>query len=242
MLPRLRSEARKLNGQIVSVANSSDPYPNLEARASLTRKCLEILSEQNCKVQIITKSDLVVKDIDLLEKMCSTVSMTITTDSDGVAKLIEPSAPACSKRLKAVETLIAKGIPVSVRIDPIIPFLNDKPESLIRTAAALGVEHITSSTLKVTGESWKKLATALPDTAEKLKRLYFEEGERVGRYTYLAANLRTRLMKTVGDLAEKYHIRFGTCREGLANLNTATCDGSWQLGQKSSKPINVSEC
>lgn len=229
MLPRLKNEARKLNGQIVSMANSSDPYPNLDEETGLTRKCLEVLSGQNCKVQIITKSDLVVRDADLLMKMRSMVSVTVTTDNDDTAKLIEPHAPLSSDRLEAVKTLIEKGIPVSVRVDPIIPFLNDKPESLMKTVASIGVRHVTASTCKIKSDSWKRLSTALPEIARKLEPLYFERGERTAGYTYLPLNLRIDLLKTVKDLAGKYNLQFGTCREGLAQLNTATCDGSWLL-------------
>lgn len=229
MIPILRREAAKLKGELLSIANSSDPYPNLEAKTSLMRKCLEILSQQECKIQIITKSSLVVRDIDLLKKMPSMVSLTITTDDDNVAKLIEPQAPSSSERLKTVEKLIKKGIPTSVRIDPIIPFINDNTENLIKTLASMNVKHITGSTYKVKPDNWQRFCTALPKIAKKLKPLYFEEGEKIGGYIYLPKDLRLKLMKTVGALAEKYNMKFGTCREGLSQLNTAICDGSWLL-------------
>jgi hypothetical protein len=69
----------------------------------------------------------------------------------------------------------------------------------------------------------------MPATAEKLKPLYFEKGEKTGRTIYLPKNLRFTLMKNMRDTTEKYGIKFGTCREGLSHLNTATCDGSWLL-------------
>ena len=229
LILKLRKEAAKLKGEIVSIANSSDPYPNIEAKTGLTRTCLEILSQQNCKVQIITKSNLVTRDIDLLKKTCSMVSLTITTEDDNIAKLIEPHAPPPSERLKAVEVLIEKEIPTSVRIDPIIPFVNDNPESLIKTLASIGVKHVTGSTYKVKLDNWQRLSKAMPKTAEKLKSLYFEKGEKTGRYIYLPKDLRLKLMKTMGAMAEKYGMKFGTCREDLNHLNTAVCDGSWLL-------------
>jgi DNA repair photolyase len=192
---KLKREAAKLKGELVSIANSSDPYPNLEAEIGLMRKCLEILSQNNCRVQIITKSSLITRDIDLLKKMCSMVSLTITTDNDEIAKTIEPHAPPPSARLKTVETLIAHDIPTSVRIDPIIPFLNDKPEQLIKTLAQIGIKHITGSTYKAKPDNWQRLASAMPATAEKLKPLYFEKGEKTGRTIYLPKNLRFTLMK-----------------------------------------------
>jgi DNA repair photolyase len=229
LIQRLRREAAKLKGEIVSIANSSDPYPNLEAQTGLTRECLEILSQQDCKIQIITKSSLVTRDIDLLKKMPSMVSLTITTDNDNTAKLIEPHAPLPSERLKAVKILTEKEIPTSVRIDPIIPFVNDNPENLIKTLASMGVKHVTVSTYKVKPDNWQRLGKTMPKTAEKLKPLYFEKGEKIGRYTYLPKDLRLNLMKTIGAIVESHGVKFGTCREGLSHLNTAACDGSWLL-------------
>ncbi len=149
LLERLRSEAPKLKGEIISLSNSSDPYPKAEQYAGLTRRCLEILAESNCRIQIITKSNLVARDDDLLKQVPSTVAFTITTDDDQLAKTLEPNAPSPSQRLSAAQDLISQGIPVSVRIDPIIPYVNDQPQKLIKTLAAMGVKHITSSTYKV---------------------------------------------------------------------------------------------
>ena len=232
MIQRLGREAAKLRGETLSISNSSDPYPNLEAKTGLTRHCLEILSQHNCKIQIITKSNLVVRDIDLLRKIPSMVSLTITTDDDNTAKLIEPHAPPPSERLKAVETLVEKGIPTSVRIDPIIPFVNDNPEKLVKTVASAGVKHITASTYKIKPDNWRRFSTAMPKIADKLKPLYFEKGEKMAGYLYLPKDLRSNLVEVMGSSAQKYGIKFGTCREGLSHLNTATCDGSWLLKEQ----------
>ncbi|MEM3666434.1 MAG: radical SAM protein, partial [Candidatus Bathyarchaeia archaeon] len=207
----------------------SDPYPNLEARICLTRKCLEVLSKRNCKVQVITKSDIVIRDIDLLRKIPSMVSLTITTDDDNVAKLIEPNAPPPSKRLQAAEALIANNIPTSVRIDPVIPLVNENAEGLIKMLASIGVKHITASTYKIKQDNWQRFSLAMPKTAEKIKPLYFGKGEKMGRYIYLPRDLRLKLMKKLADIAKKNGLKFGTCREGLSHLNTAPCDGSWLL-------------
>jgi len=232
LVPRLKKESVKLKGELMSISNSSDPYPNLETKTSLMRKCLEILSRHNYKIQIITKSNLVIRDIDILKKIPSMVTLTITTDNDNISKVLEPNAPSPSERLKAAETLIRKGIPTSVRIDPIIPFINDNPENLIDNLASIGVKHITSSTYKIKPDNWKRFSIALPKIAEKLKPFYFEKGEKIGRCTYLPKEWRLKLMKKVGVLAKNYGIQFGTCREGLSHLNTATCDGSWLIKQK----------
>jgi len=229
LLAALKREAAKLNGETVSVANSSDPYPCAEASTGLTRRCLEILAESNCKIQIMTKSNIVVRDDDLLSKVPSTVALTITTDDDNLAKLIEPHAPLPSQRLRAAQDLIKKGIPVSVRIDPIILLVNDQPPKLIADLASIGVKHLTCSTYKAKPDNWMRLAQAMPKVAEKLKPLYFQQGEKIGGNTLLSKELRFRLLKGIRDLAVANNMKFGVCREGLAELNTAPCDGSWLM-------------
>jgi DNA repair photolyase len=169
------------------------------------------------------------KDDDLLSKIPSTVALTITTDDDQLARMLEPNAPSPTQRLRAAQDLIRQGIPVSVRIDPIIPFVNDQPQKLIATLASIGVKHITSSTYKVKPDNWKRLSQALPEIAEKLKPLYFQQGERVGGNTLLPKDMRFKIMKGVRDLADANGMKFGVCREGFPRLNTAACDGSWLM-------------
>ncbi|MDW8023415.1 MAG: radical SAM protein [Nitrososphaerota archaeon] len=229
VLSRLRREAAKLDGEIISISNSSDPYPTMEAEKRLTRQCLEILSRSKCKIQIITKSDLVVRDVDLLRRAPSTVALTITTDDDSLARVLEPNAPPPSERLKAVERLVEADIPTSVRIDPLIPHVNENLESLVRKLVSIGVRHVTCSTYKVKMDNWQRLSAAMPEIAKKLKPLYFEKGERIGGYLYLPKDLRLRLLENLALMAKKYGVKFGVCREGFRGLNTATCDGSWLL-------------
>jgi DNA repair photolyase len=229
LLATIKREAAKLKGETISLCNSSDPYPRAEASQRLTRRCLEILSESNCRIQIITKSNLVTRDDDLLSKVPATVALTITTDDNQLAKTLEPHAPPPSQRIRAAQDLTKAGIPVSVRIDPIIPNINDQTKKLISTLASIGVKHITASTYKAKPDNWKRISEAFPHQAEILKPLYFVQGERVGGNVLLPKDYRFKLLKNVRDLADANGMKFGVCREGLPQLNTAPCDGSWLM-------------
>jgi DNA repair photolyase len=229
LLTALKREAVKLKGEIVSISNSSDPYPRAEVNSGLTRRCLEILVESNCRIQIITKSNLVTRDDDLLSKVTSTVAITITTDEDQLAKIIEPFAPSPSQRLRAIEDLLRAGIPVSVRVDPIIPLVNDQTQKLLTTLATLGVKHITASTYKAKPDNWMRLSKVFPRVMERLKPLYFQHGERIGGSVLLPKEYRFKILKSTKDLAEAYGMKFGVCREGFTQLNSAVCDGSWLM-------------
>jgi DNA repair photolyase len=229
LVATLRREAVKLKGETVSIANSSDPYPRIEASECLTRRCLEVLAGCNCKIQIVTKSNLVARDDDLLCRVPATVALTITSDSDMIAGIIEPNSPAPSLRIRATQDLIEAGVPVSVRIDPIIPHINDHPQKLIKTLADIGVKHITCSTYKAKPDNWSRLSQALPKVMEKLKPLYFLEGEKVGGSALLPSEYRYKLLKAVRESALACGLQFGVCREGLHGLSTAACDGSWLM-------------
>jgi DNA repair photolyase len=231
LIQRLEKESPKLKGEIVSISNSSDPYPTIEKELGLTRKCLEILTRCNCRIQILTKSDLVVRDADILKRRPSMVAVSITVENDEVSQKLEPNAPPSSARIKAIETLFRKEIPICVRIDPVIPFLNDNPKELIKTLASAGVQHVTSSTYKIKTDNWKRFSATFPEIAKRLKPLYFEKGERISGYHYLPKEIRFNLMKKLKELTESNNMKFGTCREGLSQLNSATCDGSWLIGE-----------
>ncbi len=229
LFKRLAKEACQLSGECVSIANSSDPYPIVESKLGITRKCLEKLSGSDCRIQIITKSNLVTRDADLLAKVPSAVALTITTQDDRLSKLLGPHAPSPTERLKAAEFLVKKGIAVSARIDPVIPFMNDKPDELVEVLSDIGVKHITSSTYKVKADNWGRFARVFPGIAHRLKAWYFDEGEKIGGNHLLPKNIRLKLMKDIRDAVTAKGLKFGVCREGLSELNTATCDGSWLL-------------
>ena len=229
LIPKLEKDVKELRGELISISNSSDPYPPLEKKLKLTRKCLEILSRADCKIQIITKSTLVTRDIDLLKCMRAMVAMTITTISDELSRKLEPGAPSSSGRIEEVKKLIENEVPVAVRVDPIIPFLNEDQEELLNELASIGVKHITSSTYKVKQDNWQRFSLTFPEVAEKLKEPYFTKGERIGRSYYLPRELRLKIMKKMKDLVEEKRMKFACCREGFTQLNSAVCDGSWLI-------------
>ncbi|MCL7393934.1 MAG: radical SAM protein [Thaumarchaeota archaeon] len=226
--------ARLPDDVLISMSNSSDPYPPMERDMQLTRRCLEEFRRRNLRILVITKSDLVLRDLDLLRRLRCAVTLTITTLDDDLARRLEPGAPPPSRRLDAAERLSSEGIMVGVRVDPIIPYLNDEGlMDLLREIRGAGAIHVTSSTFKPRPDSWARIEMAFPDTAEKLRPLYFEEGERIGRSRYLPRPMRFRLMKMIADGCRGLGLTFACCREGFVELNTgASCDGSHLIPAK----------
>ena len=94
----LERELRKADNSIpVSISNSSDPYPTLESKHKLTRAALGLLNEYTFKVLLVTKSDIVLRDLDLITAGNTAVTMTINTVDDALARRLEPGAPPPSK-------------------------------------------------------------------------------------------------------------------------------------------------
>ncbi len=221
VVKKISEEVKKLDEKkYVSMSNSSDPYPLEEKKYEITRKILKIFRENQIKLLIITKSDLVGRDVDILSKMHSSVSVTITTLKDEIAKILEPNAPSPNKRIKALKKLSDNGIKCSVRLDPIIPGLNDGEIEKIIGKVAKYCEHIVSSTIKPRKDGLKRMIRAFPKIVNGLSF------EKMGNSHYLPRDLRYSLMKRVRDACDENDLTFATCREGFTKLHNAICDGS----------------
>ena len=208
------------------MSNSSDPYPFLERELELSRGCLRIMKERGLRVQVVTKSDLVTRDIDLLSGMLSTVAITLTTLRADLSLRLEPKAPLPGKRLDAIRFLVERGVPVSARIDPIIPGLNDfEINDVVRAACQAGAKHIISSTFKARPLSLGRVCSAFHLEGESLKILY-RSGERRDGHLLLPAEQRRRLMQEVERAAIKEGATFSCCREGMVFEKDIHCDGS----------------
>lgn len=233
LLKRLEREAKSVPpGTLVAMSNSSDPYPILERELLISRGCLQILTERGLRVQVVTKSDMVIRDIDLLSEMEAAVAVTITTMKDAVSRRLEPGAPLPSNRLEAVRRLTDSGIPVSVRIDPIIPGINEgEIEDLVLAASSAGAKHITTSTCKARPSSLRAICSAFPESGEALKAL-FQKGSRRAGSLYLPEDVRMRVIRDVEGITLRKGMTFSACREGVRPVAGVQCDGSHIIAQK----------
>ncbi len=219
LIKRLKRELKKIDKKkVISMANSSDPYPRLEKKLELTKRVLKLFLRENVRFQIVTKSDMVVRDIDLLKDAKCCVAVTVTTMDELIAKKLEPGAPPPVRRVEALRKLKDSGIPVSVRIDPVIPGLTDPLHVLDEVTF---VDHVTASTLKLRPDAVKRMEKGFPEVTKRLKLLCTE---RVGNAMYLPGEMRKELLGELKEKCKGYGISFGTCREGLKSEKS--CDGS----------------
>jgi DNA repair photolyase len=141
----LRAELGK-RGYVVrpiALGTNTDPYQPIEGKWRITRSILEVLAETRHPVTITTKSDRVLRDLDILQEMgrqrLANVALSVTSLTPEVSRTLEPRAPAARKRLAAVKRLAEAGVPVTVAIAPVVPGITDHElEAIVEAAAEAG--------------------------------------------------------------------------------------------------------
>jgi len=226
-LGRLEKEIKKIpDYSIITMANSSDPYQPIEKTQKLTRETLKILKKINCKINIVTKSHLILRDLSLLKDLNVIVCVSLATLDKKLAKKLEPNVSSPRQRLSAVEKL-SKYLPVAVRLDPLIhPLTTKKINQTIQTIKQSGSKQIITSTYKLKPDNFKRMLKAFPQYKDLWQKLYLKDGEKIGGYTYLNKQLREILINEVCKATKNEKLEFSSCREGFKKLNTKNCDGS----------------
>lgn len=134
--PQLLEEAlrKKRKACMIATGAMTDPYLPLEKTERLTRRALEIIDRYGFGVTLITKSDLVLRDIDLLQeihrKAKCVVQMTLTTYDEDLCRILEPNVATTHRRFEVLMELKKAGIPTVVWMTPILPFINDTEENI----------------------------------------------------------------------------------------------------------------
>ncbi len=127
----LKSKRKKI---MVGMGSMSDPYMHCEKELLHTRKCLEIVDRYGFGFTLITKSDLVLRDLDLIKSINSkskaVVQMTLTTSDEKLCRILEPNVATTKQRFSALMKLKEAGIPTVVWLTPILPFINDTEDNL----------------------------------------------------------------------------------------------------------------
>jgi len=127
---------RKVKPGVIATGSMSDPYNPFEKELELTRRALQLVDAYHFGVAIATKSDLIVRDMDILgfirEHSPVLCKLTVTTTDDALAAQVEPNAPSPTRRLEAIAALSRAGIFTGVLLMPVLPFLEDSEENVLR--------------------------------------------------------------------------------------------------------------
>jgi DNA repair photolyase len=130
----------------IAIGTNTDPYQPIERRYRIMRRILEVLSATNHPVGIVTKSALVLRDLDILTSMAKRglvkVALSVTTLDRGLARAMEPRASTPDKRIETLAKLVDAGVPTSVMVAPVIPGLTDmEMERILERAASVGIKN-----------------------------------------------------------------------------------------------------
>ena len=181
----LRRELRRKSwtGAHVAMGTNTDPYQRCEGRYRLTRGVLEVLRDYANPCSVLTKSPLLLRDLDLFVELAETAgfsaNLSIGTLDEEVWRRSEPGTPHPKARMAAVKQLVAAGIPCGILMAPVLPGISDSPEQLravVRAAADAGASHLTPLTLHlrpgVKEEFLPWLEEAYPELVPDYQRLY----------------------------------------------------------------------
>ena len=193
----------------IAIGTATDPYQPAEREYGVTRACLEELSKrEGLSISVITKSNQIVRDIDLFKKIAErselSLNITITTLRARLARLLEPRAPRPDLRIAAVRQLREAGLRVGVSASPLIPGITDREgelEAVAEAAHKAGAQWFFSGVLFLMPSSAKQF---LPFIREKFPRLTKQYEEWYTKEAYAPEKYRKQIAERVAHLKQKY--------------------------------------
>ena len=192
----------KYKGQVIYIGTVTDPYQPLEAKYKLTRKILEVLAGYDNPVVIMTKSALVLRDLDLLRKLKRPeVCFTVATLNEKWKKLTEPYSSTVKQRLDVAKKLVSCGIRVEAMMGPFWPFFTDA-EALFREFKKAGIKKVFTESVNTIGGNYtgveKILRKNYPKLLKPMAEILFDPKRFYDFYN--------KEKKRVEGLSRKYHL------------------------------------
>ncbi len=138
---RLAKEVPNIEGT-VGIGTVTDPYQYAEKRFMLTSQCLEVLRSAGLRIHVHTKSDLILRDLDIISRMKGEVGITITTLDEKVSHITEPGAPLPKRRLEALKELTCAGVDTYALVGPVLMYLEGKEVEFVEAVASTGVRRM----------------------------------------------------------------------------------------------------
>ena len=205
----LRRELRRVKpGEPIALGTATDPYQPAERRYEITRGILEEFARhRGFELGIVTKSNLVVRDLDLLRAVAQnnalSIHITVTTLNVELARILEPRAPRPDLRIDAVRQLSEAGFTVGVSCSPVLPGITDAPadlEAVVRAAAAAGARHIFAGPLFLKPCS---AAIFLPFVEQQFPHLVENYRERYQDRAFLPPSYGKRITQLIAHFRQK---------------------------------------
>jgi DNA repair photolyase len=171
----LKRQLRRSKPGAVFISSACDGWQPIEAGYRLTRRCCELLLEFGFQINLLTKSALVLRDLDIFSGRDVNVGVSIATLDERLGKLWEPRAASAEERLQVIEAARKAGLKTTIMFAPLLPFLSDGPDSLdllFQRAADLQVDSILVDALNPRPRVWPSVAGLLRDHFPELRERY----------------------------------------------------------------------
>lgn len=232
----LRQELKKVRaGQSIAIGTATDPYQPAERKFQITRSILEEFARhEGLNLGLVTKSDMVVRDLDLLQAISRknrlSIMLTVTTLKTKLARQLEPRAPRPDLRLKAVEVIAGAGIRVGVNCAPVLPELTDSPvdlEKVVRASAQAGAKFVWANSLFLKPCSARVF---LPFLQEHFPHLVPHYEKRYSRRAFVSPAYNRRITELVAKFRAKYGIPSGESRRDNATPSPTKLKPGAQMG------------
>jgi DNA repair photolyase len=210
----LRQELKKVKrGEEIAIGTATDPYQPAEKRYEVTRSILEELAQHHgLEIGIVTKADLIVRDVDLLRSIAEHnslfVNLTITTLDAKLARILEPRGPRPDLRLNAVRELCTAGIHAGVICAPVLPGITDSPkalEALVRATKEAGGKYIFANPLFLKPCS---ASVFMPFLEKEFSHLAAQYRERFTKRAFAGKAYSKRISELMAKLRKKYGIGY----------------------------------
>jgi DNA repair photolyase len=200
----LRRQLRRAVPGEVFVSSACDGWQPIEAEWRLTRRCCQLLIEYGFQVNVLTKSALVLRDLDVLAGPKARIGVTVTTLDEPLAACWEPGSASVEQRFRVIEEACRAGLRTAIMFGPLLPFLSDGPtaiEAMLGRAADLKIGKIWVDALNRRPRVWPAVAELLkqkfPELGERYRRVLFD---RRAREAYVK-QLRDRVARAARSLA-----------------------------------------
>ncbi|WP_276369571.1 radical SAM protein [Chryseolinea sp. H1M3-3] len=224
---QLHNRAKKNQHGIIVLSSATDPYLPIEKKYQLTRQILERIHHYKFPVHILTKSDLVVRDFDLLEKINRDailphdlqpllshkvfVTFSFSTIDNTVGKIFEPGAPLPGRRIEALKETLAAGFHSGVSLMPLLPYITDTEEHLNAMFAAfsnLQVRYLFPASITLFGNKPSDSMTLMFQAIHKYYPALEEKYIKLFAYGHQPPSwYRNEFYRRVAPLREKYHLK-----------------------------------
>lgn len=218
----LRRSKRKEYG-FIALSSATEPWMHIEKEYRLTRECLKVIARFKFPVHCLTKSTLILRDLDLLEEIDKNailpqdlskikrrvfITFSFSTLEENIAKIFEPNAPEPNERLKALQRIKENGFCTGIAYIPVLPFVSDSDEHLeemIKTAREFGADYVFVGALTLYGVGKEVYYTFIkkhfPELLPKYRQLF-------GTFSQLTKAYQLRLEEKTKKLCEKFGVKY----------------------------------